>query len=162
MRAKIPSELAVPCHECAHGIACLAFGSTFKCIRLRDEAREIPSWAQTLGATAATSHGQFIPTDERIYRDGALTEAKVLLAGPAFEKLRRPWKTYFEITLNECATDWDLANRSASALPNRRISFHFSRTRRRVSRIALWYVRETSACTSADFSPLALPGFPVT
>jgi hypothetical protein len=109
MKARIPRELAIPCHEGSHAVVCLALGSSFECIRLRDEVREIPAWAQMMGATRVTSRGQFVPTDERVDRYGALVEAKIFLAGLAFEKLRCPKKTYFELSLSTCYTDCDKA-----------------------------------------------------
>jgi len=86
---------------------CLAVGSTFKCIRLREEPRKMPLLFEMLGATGgAISGGQFVPTDEKVYRNGALAEAKIFLAGLAFEKLLRPNRTYFEIATSTCDADF--------------------------------------------------------
>lgn len=40
-----------------------------------------------------------MPTDETVYRNGAATIAQISLAGLAFEKLLRPWKPYWELSL---------------------------------------------------------------
>jgi hypothetical protein len=93
---EIPKGLEAACHEAAHAIVSLALGKTFKCIRLREETRD---------ATSAVSAGRCVPTDEIVYSDGALAEAKVALAGLAFEKLRRPRKTLFELSLSSCNSD---------------------------------------------------------
>jgi hypothetical protein len=102
---KIPKGLEAACHEAAHAIVSLALGKTFKCIRLREETRDVPDSAKALGATSAVGAGRCVPTDEIVYAGGALAEAKVALAGLAFEKLRRPWKTLFELSLSSCNSD---------------------------------------------------------
>jgi hypothetical protein len=102
---RIPRGLEAACHEAAHALVSLAVGLTFKCIRLGEETRDVPPLAKLSGSASAISRGQYVPTDEKIYRDGVLAEAKINLGGVVFEKLRCPWKTYFELESFECFTD---------------------------------------------------------
>jgi hypothetical protein len=83
---------AAACHEAAHAVICLRLNQTFKCIRLREEAREKPK--HLVGTGTMVSLGQFIPTEEPVDWNDAFTEAQIDLAGLAFEKVLRPHHSY--------------------------------------------------------------------
>jgi hypothetical protein len=98
MKRKKPAEHKSAYHEAAHAVVCLTLGQTFKCIRLRLEARPAPRWNPE---ARAESRGQFVPTDETIYQSGAATEALINLAGIVFEKTWHPRKTWLQVHLEQ-------------------------------------------------------------